>query len=60
MTPDPPGPQHGPGDCLHCGGSGVEPFSDDEKCAICLGEQTIPAEMNREYYEAVREALDDV
>lgn len=45
--------------CLHCGGSGVEPFTDDEDCRICLGEQTIPEAMNRQYYEKVLEALGD-
>ena len=44
--------------CLHCHGSGTEPFTDDEKCGICLGERTVPEEMNEMYYERVMAALD--
>lgn len=44
--------------CLHCTGTGVEPFSDED-CTVCLGEGDVPAEMNREYYDRIQESLDD-
>lgn len=44
--------------CLHCGGNGTEPFGDEE-CQICLGEKVVPREVNRQYYEQIREVLDD-
>ena len=45
--------------CLHCAGTGTEPFSDDEDCQICLGEGGIPEEINRQYYEKISEVLDE-
>lgn len=47
------------GRCLHCAGTGTEPFSDSETCQICLGEQSIPQAMNREYYERIQPALEE-
>lgn len=44
--------------CLHCGGDGTEPFSDDTKCQICLGEQSVPRAMNREYYDRIQPVLE--
>lgn len=44
--------------CLHCAGTGREPFSD-ETCSLCLGEQELPAEINREYYDQIMTVLDD-
>lgn len=46
-------------DCLHCGGTGEEPFSDGETCGICLGERAVPEQVNRDYYETVSAALSD-
>lgn len=46
-------------ECLHCGGSGEEPFSDGEECRVCLGMEDVPEKLNRKYYETIEEVLDD-